>query len=505
MDQPPSPSAEGDAPAADPDRSAPPEFTLDLALPAEAAARLARHPALARQGRTRSVAEEIVWLDSADGVLAGRGLVLEQRRRAAAGFRRTLPPSGTLCWPGQPAQPGAEPPSAWDHATPVPLAAFTGRRSLLQVAAAPELTVELLQGRLRAVANETPVARLRLAGAAAPVLALARTLAADLPLLPGPDLAEAARALARQEAPRPRRAGLPQVAADASVEEAVAAVVGHLLEVMLHQAPRCLPGTGPEGVHQMRVALRRLRSALRNFRPAIRCAAVDAFDKELGALARRLGPARDWDVFLAGLGADLAATLPGDKRCALLLKAAAARREAGYAALREALDGRGFRQMVLDGIALLALRPWRAVEQPAAQLDEPVAAFGAALLDRRWHKLRQQGEAAETLDDEALHELRLGCKRLRYAAEIFAPIWPGKAARRFLRRLAAAQDALGQANDIAVARGLAAGLLAGSPTATPWAVGLVEGFALGRANGIRDHAVNSWEKLRDARPFWDDV
>ncbi len=476
------------------------------------ALRLARHPAIAarREGRTRGSAEEVVWLDSAEGLLAAQGLVLEQPRRGAASFRRTLPPEGLPCCPGQPAGTEADGPDDWTGITPVPLAAFTGRRSSLRLGGAEPITLELIHGRLRAVADEEPAARLILAGAPGPVLTLARTLAADLALLPAPALAEAGRALARQEAPRPRRRGIPALPTEASIEAGVEAIIGHLLEAVLHQAPRCVPGTGPEGVHQLRVALRRLRSALRNFRPALRCAAVDGFDKELGLLAHRLGPARDWDVFLGGLGAALAEAAPGEKRCAQLLRAAEARRDAAYAALREALDGPGFRRLVLDGIALVALRPWREVETPSPLLDEAVAEYGASLLDKRWHKLRRQGEDADTLEAEALHELRLGCKRLRYAAELFAPLWPGRSARRFLRRLAGAQEALGQANDLSVARALVAGLAPGTghgtghgtPATLPWAVGLAEGFALGRAGGTQAEALEAWEKLRDAKPFW---
>ena len=75
------------------------------------------------------------------------------------------------------------------------------------------------------------------------------------------------------------------------------------------------------------------------------------------------------------------------------------------------------------------------------------------LLDKRWRKLREGGEGIGDHSFEALHELRLEAKRLRYAAELFAPLWGGKAARRFLKRLAALQEALGTVNDAAVARG----------------------------------------------------
>jgi CHAD domain-containing protein len=397
----------------------------------------------------------------------------------------------------------------------VPVAAFSGRRSLLALRL-PEgpVQAELLAGKLRAVADERPLARLLLEGPPAAVLALARSLAADVPLLP-PDtsLAEAGRALAQGTTPRPRRRGAPDLGTAATVEAALLAALGHLLEVMLHHAPACRLGEGPEGVHQLRVALRRLRSVLKVLRPAVRCPEVDRFDAGLKRLAERLGPARDWDVFLGGMGAAVAAALPGERRIATLLKAAEARRQTAYVALRQELEGPGFRLLVLDGLALLLQRPWHDIGCALGQAtavdaklrlppDTPLEDFAAQLLDRRWRKLAAKGEDIAEHGAEALHELRLEAKRLRYAAELFAPLWPGKPARRFQKRLAALQEALGLANDASVARGLVASLGSKVPA---WAVGAVEGYATARALPARKHALAAWEDLRLAAVFWPEV
>ena len=136
----------------------------------------------------------------------------------------------------------------------------------------------------------------------------------------------------------------------------------------------------------------------------------------------------------------------------------------------------------------------------------PLRPFAAATLDRRFRQLRKRGAGIKLLDAEALHELRLAGKRLRYAAELFAPLWPGKPAKRFLSRLAALQEALGLANDTHVARDLASGLgqpLEGAPgRAGSWAVGLAEGFALARGAGARRDAIRAWRRLRRADSFW---
>jgi CHAD domain-containing protein len=260
-------------------------------------------------------------------------------------------------------------------------------------------------------------------------------------------------------------------------------------------------GAGPEGVHQLRVALRRLRSVLKAFRGAARGPALDALDEELKALARRLGPARDWDVFLLGLAAEARGALGEDRRLLALARAAEAKRDAAYGALRRELDGPNFRRLALDGVSALLRRPWR--DEPGAAepelLDAPLADFAAPLLDKRWRKLRRGGDGIAEHSFEALHELRLEAKRLRYAAELFAPLWGGKAARRFLKRLSALQEALGTVNDAAVARGLLASLDGGAPA---WAAGAGEGFAAARAGPARESALSRWDDLAAAKAFW---
>jgi CHAD domain-containing protein len=364
----------------------------------------------------------------------------------------------------------------------------------------------LLAGRLRAVVAEAPAARLTLRGPAGPVLALVAELAAALPALPPrAALAEEGRALARAEAPRARRAGPPVPEPGMGVEQALVVAIGHLAEAMLWHAPVARAGRAPEGVHQMRVALRRLRSLLKVFRPAADAPALRALDRDLRALADVLGPARDWDVFLGGLGAELAAALPDEPRMAGLLRAARERRDAAYAGLRAVLDGAGYRRLLWEAVAVVETRPWRGDgdEEAAARRALPLEEFAARLLGRRWQRLAGAGEDVSALPDEALHELRLEAKRLRYPAELFAPLWGRKRARRFLKRLAEVQEAFGLANDVAVARGLV-GQLAGRGGPGPaWAVGVAEGWALARARRVRTRSAEAWEALLAADPYWE--
>jgi CHAD domain-containing protein len=484
---------------------APPELELELALPPEEVPRFWRQAAVARHlaGRPRSMAESYVWLDTAEGHLAKLGQALEAPRKGRRRHLQVLPPPGF-------AVPGAAPrlldeydagdaPQAVQDKVLLPTAAFEGRRAEAEVGAVRML---LRHGNLRCVAAEAPAARLLLSGPAAEVLPLVQGLARDLPLLPAAiGLAETARALSRQERPRPRHQGPPDLHEADTVEDALCLAIAHLTDVLVVQAARVRREDGPEGVHQSRVATRRLRSCLKQFRPALDGTELRGLDAMLRGFAAAMGEARDLDVFLLNMGADLAAAAgPGERRLDSLLRIARTRRDAAYATLRDMLDGPEFRRLVWTATRLAVLREWGA-EAPS-EAPVPLRPFAHATLTRRWKRLRKQGAGIEALDAEALHELRLEAKRMRYSAELFAPLWPGRPARRFIKRLSAVQEALGVANDTHVARALVAGL-GGRSGASAWAVGLAEGFALARGAGARDLALDAWAQLQRVDVFWD--
>ena len=128
-------------------------------------------------------------------------------------------------------------------------------------------------------------------------------------------------------------------------------------------------------------------------------------------------------------------------------------------------------------------------------------AFASRALARRLHRLAAAGEAIEHLDAAALHAIRLRAKRMRYVAEVFAPIYPGKATRRFMRRLARLQDRLGRLNDSSVADGLLGEIGAGAG-GRAHAAGLVRGFLAARGGGARGRIARAWARFHRLEPFW---
>ena len=121
------------------------------------------------------------------------------------------------------------------------------------------------------------------------------------------------------------------------------------------------------------------------------------------------------------------------------------------------------------------------------------------VLRQRWKKLLNTGKHLEDLDDPGLHDFRLKAKRLRYAAEFFAPLFPEKSTARFLRRLARLQACLGHFNDTAVATTL---LREFSPRPSH-AAGLVLGFTAARGAHVRPEIAHAWARCRRRDPFWE--
>ena len=481
---------------------------LELALDADEASRLPRLKLLAplRAGGSRSRRVRIVWHDSPEGGLAEQGLVVA--RQGQDWRLERLRPDGQFWPPGAPAPVLAQARSlaALSGAPPTltEVAAFEGRTLELTLSCerGPAI-LTLLQGSARGVSAAQRLSRVSLKGSEPMVADLAGRLAGELHLgVPCQGLAAEAIAWARGAPAPPRHHGPPELPEGLAIAQAFACVAGQLTDVILHSAPLAARGNdGPEPVHQMRVAVRRLRSAIKVFRRALPSPRLAAADAGLKALARELAPTRDWDVFATETAAQVAKAFPEDKRLQHLLRAAEKRRRGCHAHLSAWLDGAEFRRL---GIALACLasgdeRLAPLNEDDADALATTLAELAVQTLGRRHRKLAQLDADIASLEPAALHAIRLRAKRLRYAAEIFAPLYPGKTAHRFIRRLSRVQDRLGALNDGAVA----AGLLAELPGEHRYATGLVLGFLGARAGKARGRIDKAWQRFVRATPFWE--
>lgn len=485
---------------------------LELCLDATAAARLSRLPLLTplRNGRARSRPIRIVWHDGADRALADAGLALAEQRPQ---WRLEKLYPDEAAWPPGGVVPvlatGPQPAAVVQHppAPLLPMAAFEGRATNIDLATEPgHVLMTVWNGVVRAVASEHRICRLRLEGDPQAIQDLAVALTAELDLaVPRASLAAEALASASGVPPTPRRLGAPELPADTSIADAFAHVVGHLTDVILHFAPAAAEGQdGPEPVHQMRVAVRRLRSAIKVFQRALHNPLVNAADTGLKVLAAKLAPTRDWDVFATETAVEVAEVFVEDKRLQRLMAAVERRRRACHEELRAYLQSAAFRRLGIELACLAGRQDWQAALDETAQgeLAVQLRDFAARMLGKRLKRLMQVDEELVGLEPAALHSIRLRAKRLRYAAEMFSPLYSGKATARYIRRLSDLQDKLGALNDAAVAATLLAELN-GNGGNHAFAAGLILGFIGARNRRTRERIDKAWDKFARLTPFWE--
>lgn len=308
--------------------------------------------------------------------------------------------------------------------------------------------------------------------------------------------------------PAPQRSKRPDLGPEATLDDAIAATLGSCLEqILANQAP-AHRGEHIEGVHLMRVGVRRLRSALRLFRPVLPADALRPLERELRWLGRELGAVRDLDVFVVERIDPLVAQRPGDKGLELLREAAEAGRRMHQEQLRCAIDSPRYTRLVLELGRWLARRGWRdqPLDEASARLFAPASALAAELLERRHRKARRLGERIEELRLADLHRLRIQLKRLRYASELLGGLYPGRRLDRYLGRLPELQERLGRLADLATAQGLLAELIERvapeARSACARAAGFVEGWASADAARATRRIARAWHDFDRVRPFW---
>ncbi len=273
-----------------------------------------------------------------------------------------------------------------------------------------------------------------------------------------------------------------------------------------------------EALHQARVALRRVRAAMSLFAEIIRDQQTDTIKNELKWITSEFGPAREMDVLWARADATskeahaLAADAELDGLPALEDELAQ-RRQRAFRRARAAVESARFRMLLIDLAAWIEVGEWLSIDDPLRRLERETAIerFAAAELERRWKKILKRGRKLRDLDPRRRHKLRIAVKKIRYASEFFADVFPGgKSVRRhkaFLKRLKPVQDCLGELNDITVHQHLTSDLAAeparhngGGKTA--FAAGLLSGHEQARLAEVLDSADRAFRHCTQIKPYW---
>ena len=259
-----------------------------------------------------------------------------------------------------------------------------------------------------------------------------------------------------------------------------------------------------DGVHQLRVSLRRLRSALAAFRDVLPEDERKRMSEELRWIASACGQARDWDVFRTQLIKPLAEHLDDDPALAGVSAAAERLRKRAYAEVSATLASQRLTQALLEVEAWWEKGAW--AQGMGAWAALPAGDFAATTLKKLHRKTASLGAQLADLEEVELHELRIRCKKLRYAAEFFRGLFPRKAAQGYLEALADVQEHLGSLNDAVVAKALLA-KLGKSSKDLPAAVlaradGIVAGWIAARVKADLDELPEIWAEFERRKPFW---
>jgi CHAD domain-containing protein len=257
-------------------------------------------------------------------------------------------------------------------------------------------------------------------------------------------------------------------------------------------------GRSVEGLHQLRVAFRRLDTAL------------DAFGREFGQdwleelrsrakiLTGRLSPARDLDVFTEKLLVE--AKWGVRDGLPQLKERAESARDMAWSGVSACIASADFERLT-DDVASLA-----SSSLPLSR-DRRMGRAAMRMLDRQIARVKKRGKQARSGREGDLHRLRIGLKKLRYTCEFFAPLYSKKKVGRYLKRLRGLQNHLGDLNDVANVRSVVHGLVREKPrkddvAALSYAAGAMVGWYGAQVPTIGKAALKRYRKFKQIKPFW---
>jgi triphosphatase len=264
-----------------------------------------------------------------------------------------------------------------------------------------------------------------------------------------------------------------------------------------------------EGVHQMRVALRRLRAGVSVLRRAIESAELEAAASRAKDIATKLGEARDLDVFSQNLEAGCFDGLRDEPSYYALLDAVEWRRREAQERVRALVQQPQTKQFVSDLRVALAERAWSGksldTTQPAVATGEDGSArrFAEYALDRLHRRATKKCRRLADRSEQQRHKARIALKKTRYAAEFFESLFnEEERAHAYIRGVTKIQDQLGLDNDLATASRLLEEMDAANRNETAFAAGFVRGWRARALEFAAKGARKSEKASKRLEPFW---
>lgn len=509
----------------------PTETELKLRLDATGLRHLRRHPLVQRlkQARALSRFQKSVYFDTPDLRLRDRQVVLRIRH---IGRRRlqTVKTLGLLIggarargeWeseingdvPEMPALQATDlaPLFADEHLFRALRPVFTSeiQRSVYHLATEDwEIELSLDEGQIVAAPGSVPVSEAELElkrGLPRHLFDFALQLHQDLRFTVSVvTKAERGYALLDSRPAEPQKAAPIKLVDGLSTAEAFRTIARGCLAQFLTNQASLIDNQTAEAVHQMRVSLRRLRSAITIFKAVLDTPESQWLKEELRWLLIPLGAARDSDVFIEEIFEPLAGVLADEPGFFKLRDDFLAQRQTAYAATVDLLDSPRLTHLLLCLGRWIEAGDWWRAEDPARQslLDLPVRQLAENTLSRLERKVARGMRHLTRSDEAARHATRIQVKKLRYAIDFFYSLFPDTKARKLGTPLGVLQDRLGLLNDIAVGRrrlALHAEQIGDAERLRT--AGMIAGWHLARVDGLLEQAAEDWRLYDKQTRFW---
>jgi triphosphatase len=304
------------------------------------------------------------------------------------------------------------------------------------------------------------------------------------------------------EAPQSQAAPLPNFKPDLTVDESLQRTGQNCLSTVLLCEAAATAGI-PDGIHQMRLAIRRLRSVVAIMRQMLPLEQYQWVTQSLKWMAGVLGPARNWDVFSSGLLAPVRSVLLSGQELDEFCRVCEHERRSAHEGANAVIQSPQYTAALLKLSQWFASRSWRnqPVSEQSALLMAPIGTVVPTLIGRRYRRVKKSADGFAQLSLQQHHEFRIAVKKLRYTIEVFKDLFDSREVAQFIRLLKPLQDDLGYVNDVRVANELLTDLHI--PNAgVARAAGIVLGWhdrGLAKTDRkLRKHV----RRFRDARPFW---
>jgi inorganic triphosphatase YgiF len=307
----------------------------------------------------------------------------------------------------------------------------------------------------------------------------------------------------------------PELVAGMSTGRAFTLVGRACLRHLVANVPATLARDGT-ALHQMRVALRRLRAAMSLFSPIATDDRIEAIKTELRWLAQELGPARDLDTLILEVIKPLRQQHKDEPGLASISKMFTRKRLKCYSRAQAAVQSARFRTLVLDTAEWVEAGPWSTSEEALkrAHREMPIEIYAAEQLSYRRKRIRRRGKKIAELSPEQLHRLRIQVKKARYATEFFAGLYHGKKSAKQCKKVRSSlmqlQNSLGRLNDIVTHKALFSdiisdrgkGLTEEQSRHRAFAAGLVIGDQQAQVEKFLDRARKAYSRFDAAKDFW---